>query len=239
MSRLWLTVPSAPWRGGSSATLDFLSEAVRAGWTFAYDIARGAYSLDDLVRWGGYLVLVAIVFTETGLLIGFFLPGDSLLITAGLVAATGALDIWWLNAVLIVAAIVGDSVGYAIGYRAGPRIFTREQSLLFRPSHVERTRQFYARHGAKTIVIARFVPIVRTFAPVVAGVGQMEYRRFLIYNVAGGVGWVTSMTWAGYLLGQTIPNIGEHIHVVVVIVIVLSLIPIAVELYKERRRRSA
>ena len=219
--------------------MEALSEIWRVVWAFGYDVVRGAYSLDDLIRWGGYLILIAIVFTETGLLIGFFLPGDSLLITAGLVAATGALDIWWLNLVLIVAAIVGDSVGYAIGFRAGPRIFTREQSLLFRPSHVERTRQFYARHGAKTIVIARFVPIVRTFAPVVAGVGQMEYRRFLIYNVAGGVGWVSSMTWAGYLLGQTIPNINDHIHLVVVIVILLSLIPIAVELYKERRRRSA
>ena len=233
------TAPSERSRGGSSAALDFLAEASSAAWRFLYDVARGAYSLDDLIRWGGYFVLVAIVFTETGLLVGFFLPGDSLLITAGLVAATGALDIWWLNAVLIVAAIAGDSVGYAIGYRAGPRLFTREQSFLFRPSHVERTRQFYARHGAKTIVIARFVPIIRTFAPVVAGVGQMEYRRFLIYNVAGGVGWVTSMTWAGYLLGQTIPNISDHIHVVVVVVIALSLIPIAVELYKERRRRSA
>lgn len=219
--------------------MEVLSEGVRAAWAIVYDIARGVYSLDDLVRWGGYVVLVAIVFTETGLLIGFFLPGDSLLITAGLVAATGVLDIWVLNALLIAAAVVGDSVGYAIGFRAGPRIFTRETSLLFRPSHVERTRQFYARYGAKTIVIARFVPIVRTFAPVVAGVGQMEYRRFLFYNVAGGVGWVTSMTWAGYLLGQAIPNIGDHIHVVVVIVIVLSLIPIAVELYRERRRRSA
>ena len=232
------TAPWARWRGGSSAALD-LSEAWNTAWRFIYDVARGAYSLDDLVRWGGYVLLTAIVFTETGLLIGFFLPGDSLLITAGLVAATGILNIWWLNALLIAAAIVGDSAGYAIGYRAGPRIFTREQSLLFRPSHVERTRQFYERHGAKTIVIARFVPIIRTFAPVVAGVGQMEYRRFLIYNVAGGVGWVTSMTWAGYLLGQTIPNIGDHIHIVVVIVIVLSLLPIAVELYKERRRRSA
>jgi membrane-associated protein len=219
--------------------LDVLSEALKATWAFAYEVARGVHSLDDLIRWGGYVMLVAIVFTETGLLIGFFLPGDSLLITAGLVAATGTLDIWWLNALLIVAAIAGDSVGYAIGYRAGPRLFTREQSLLFRPSHVERTRRFYERHGAKTIVIARFVPIVRTFAPVVAGVGQMEYRRFLIYNVAGGVGWVTSMTWAGYLLGQAIPNISDHIHLVVGIVIVLSLVPIAVELYKERRRRSA
>ncbi len=238
-SRQWPTVQSGRSRGGSSAALDSLPEASSAAARFLFDVARGAYSLDDLIRWGGYFALVVIVFTETGLLIGFFLPGDSLLITAGLVAATGLLDIWWLNGLLIVAAIAGDSVGYAIGSRVGPRLFTREESLLFRPSHVERTRRFYQRHGAKTIVIARFVPIIRTFAPVVAGVGQMEYRRFLIYNVAGGVGWVTSMTWAGYLLGQTIPNISEHIHVVVVIVIVLSLIPIAVELYKERRRRSA
>jgi membrane-associated protein len=206
---------------------------------FLLDLATGRYALDDLVRWGGYVVLVAIVFTETGLLVGFFLPGDSLLITAGLVAATGALNIWWLNLLLIVAAVVGDSVGYAIGWRIGPRLFRREKSLLFNPKHVERTRQFYARHGAKTIVIARFVPIVRTFAPVVAGVGQMEYRRFVAYNIIGGVGWVTSMTWAGYLLGRAIPNIGDHIHVVVAIVIVLSLIPIGLEILKERKRRSA
>jgi len=202
-------------------------------------LATGRHGLDDLIRWGGYVVLVAIVFTETGLLIGFFLPGDSLLITAGLVAASGHLNIWWLNVLLIVAAVVGDSVGYAIGWRAGPRLFTRPKSLLFNPKHIERTRTFYVRHGAKTIVIARFVPIVRTFAPVVAGVGQMEYRKFVFYNVAGGVAWVTSMTWAGYLLGQAIPNIADHLHVVVVIVIVLSLIPIVVELVRERRRRSA
>jgi membrane-associated protein len=205
----------------------------------ATGLATGRYALDDLVRWGGYAVLVAIVFTETGLLIGFFLPGDSLLITAGLVAATGHLNIWWLNLLLIAAAVVGDSVGYAIGWRAGPRLFTRPKSLLFNPRHIERTRAFYARHGSKTIVIARFVPIVRTFAPVVAGVGQMEYRRFVFYNVAGGAGWVTSMTWAGYLLGQAVPNIGDHLHVVVAIVILLSLIPIVVELVRERRRRSA
>jgi membrane-associated protein len=202
-------------------------------------LLSGRYALDDLVRWGGYVVLVTIVFVETGLLVGFFLPGDSLLITAGLVAATGALSIWWLNLLLILAAVIGDSVGYAIGWRIGPRLFTRPKSLLFNPRHVERTRAFYARHGAKTIVIARFVPIVRTFAPVVAGVGQMEYPRFLFYNVAGGVGWVTSMTWAGYLLGQTVPNINENIHILVVVVIVLSLIPIVVELVRERRRRSA
>jgi membrane-associated protein len=205
----------------------------------ATGLLTGRYALDDLVRWGGYAVLAAIVFTETGLLIGFFLPGDSLLITAGLVAATGHLNIWWLNVLLIVAAVTGDSVGYAIGWRAGPRLFTRPKSLVFNPRHVERTRAFYARHGSKTIVIARFVPIIRTFAPVVAGVGQMEYRRFVFYNVAGGVGWVTSMTWAGYLLGQAVPNIDDHIHLVVGIVILLSLIPIVVELVRERRRRSA
>ena len=205
---------------------------------FLSGVIGGAYSLDDLIRWGGYFVLFAIVFTETGLLIGFFLPGDSLLITAGLVAATGGLNIWWLNVILIVAAVTGDSVGYAIGVRLGPRLFTRPKSLLFNPRHIERTRAFYARHGSKTIVIARFVPIVRTVAPVVAGVGQMEYRRFVFYNVAGGVGWVTSMTWAGYALGRAIPNVADYVHVVVVVVVVLSVIPIVVELIRERRRRS-
>jgi membrane-associated protein len=205
---------------------------------FLSGVVGGAYSLDDLIRWGGYVVLFVIVFTETGLLIGFFLPGDSLLITAGLVAAAGGLNIWWLNVILIVAAVTGDSVGYAIGVRLGPRLFTRPKSLLFNPRHIERTRAFYARHGAKTIVIARFVPIVRTFAPVVAGVGQMEYRRFVFYNVAGGVGWVTSMTWAGYALGRAIPNVADYVHVIVVVVVILSVIPIVVELVRERRRRS-
>jgi len=206
---------------------------------FLLGVLTGAHSLDDLIRWGGYAVLVGIVFTETGLLVGFFLPGDSLLVTAGLVAAAGGLNVWWVNGLLIVAAVVGDSVGYAIGARLGPRLFTRERSLLFNPRHVERTRRFYERHGAKTIVIARFVPIIRTFAPVVAGVGQMRYRRFLVYNVAGGVGWVTSMTWTGYLLGRAIPNIADYIHIVVIVVIVVSVIPIVVEILRERRRRAA
>jgi membrane-associated protein len=204
---------------------------------FLTDLARGTYSPESLILWGGYGVLFAIVFAETGLLVGFFLPGDSLLVTAGLVAATTeSLSIWWLNVLLIIAAVAGDSVGYSIGRRIGPRLFTREKSLLFNPAHVERTRRFYARHGGKTIVIARFVPIVRTFAPTVAGVGQMEYRRFVFYNVAGGVGWVVSMTWAGYLLGQ-FPVVRSYIHVVIAIVIVLSLIPIGVELLRERRRQ--
>lgn len=206
---------------------------------FILDLATGRYALDDLVRWGGYVVLLAIVFTETGLLIGFFLPGDSLLITAGLVAATGALNIWWLNGLLMVAAIVGDSVGYAIGFRTGPRIFTREDSFLWNRRHLIRTREFYERYGGKTIVLARFIPIIRTFAPVVAGIGQMNYRRFLFYNVFGGIGWVASMTWAGYLLGQAIPNIHQHVHVVVAVVVVLSVLPLVSEVIKARKRRRA
>ena len=203
---------------------------------FLYEILTGAYSLDALIQWGGYILLVAIVFTETGLLVGLFLPGDSLLITAGLLAGAGILNIWWLNGLLIAAAIVGDSTGYAIGARLGPRIFTREKSLLFNPKHVERTQRFYEKYGPKTIVIARFVPIIRTFAPVLAGVGAMRYRRFLTYNVVGGIGWVASMTGAGYVLGQTVPNISKHMHVLVIVIIVLSCVPIAVEIYRERRK---
>jgi len=200
-----------------------------------HGILSGAYTLDQLIQWGGYLLLVGIVFTETGLLVGFFLPGDSLLITAGLLAGMGSLNIWWLNGLVIAAAILGDSTGYAIGVRLGPRIFTRPKSMLFNPKHVQRTQRFYEKYGAKTIVIARFVPIVRTFAPVLAGVGSMRYRRFLTYNVVGGIGWVVSMTLAGYLLGQTVPNISKHIHELVIVIIVLSVIPIAVEVYRERR----
>jgi membrane-associated protein len=205
---------------------------------FLVSILTGHYSLDALIQWGGYVLLVAIVFAETGLLIGCFLPGDSLLITAGLLAAAGHLNIWWINVLLMAAAIVGDSVGYAIGARLGPHIFTREKSLLFNPKHVLRTRQFYEKYGPKTIVIARFVPIIRTFAPVLAGVGMMNYRRFLTYNVLGGIGWVASMSWAGYLLGHAVPNISKHMHIVVIVIIVLSCIPIAVEVYRERRKAS-
>jgi len=205
---------------------------------FLLDLLTGRYALDDVIRWGGYAVLVAIVFVETGLFIGFFLPGDSLLITAGLVAAAGVLDLRWLIILLSAAAVIGDQVGYAIGYRIGPVLFTRPKSLLFNPKHLERTRDFYARHGVKTIVIARFVPIIRTFAPVVAGIGRMEYRTFVFYNVAGGLGWVISMTSAGYLLGRAIPNIGSYVHLVVAIVIVLSVLPIVFEVVRERKRRS-
>jgi membrane-associated protein len=175
-----------------------------------------------------------IVFVETGLLIGFFLPGDSLLVTAGLFAARGDLDLFALNVTLSLAAILGDTVGYNIGARAGPKIFTRDNSLLFNRKHLITTKEFYDRHGGFTIVIARFVPIIRTFAPVVAGVGAMQYRRFLSYNVFGGIGWVAATTCGGYFLGQMVPNIHEHIHVVIAVVIAVSLLPAVIKFAQER-----
>ena len=197
------------------------------------------YRFDELIRWGGYFVLVIIVFAETGLLAGFFLPGDSLLVTAGLLAAVdGVVNIWVLNLLLSVAAVSGDSFGYWIGYHVGPRLFNREDSLFFHKDHLLRTKHFYDKYGAKTIVIARFVPIVRTFAPTVAGVGRMDYRRFLAYNVLGGVSWVMSMTLAGFFLGNSIPNIEKQIHWVILIVIVLSFIPIIREIWISRREKA-
>ena len=185
------------------------------------------YRFDELIRWGGYFVLVLIVFAETGLLAGFFLPGDSLLVTAGLLSAVeGTLNIWFLNLLLSAVAIAGDTTGYWIGHHLGPKIFSREDSFFFHKNHLLRTQKFYEKYGAKTIVIARFVPIVRTFAPTVAGVGKMRYGKFLSYNIFGGIGWVLLMTLAGYFLGRSIPNIEKQIHWVILIVIILSFIPI-------------
>jgi membrane-associated protein len=201
------------------------------------DFLTRLYRFDELIRWGGYLVLVAIVFAETGLLVGFFLPGDSLLVTAGLVAAAGELQIGWLILLLSAAAIAGDSTGYAIGYHVGSRLFRRKESLFFRQEYVTKTQRFYEKYGAKTIVIARFVPIIRTFAPTMAGVGKMAYRTFVTFNILGGMGWVTSMTLAGFWLGASIPNIERHLHWVIGIVILLSLMPILREWLHYRRRR--
>ena len=196
------------------------------------------HNLSDLIHWGGYIALVVIVFSETGLLVGFFLPGDSLLVTAGLLAAVdGTLDIRFLNLLLCTAAVLGDSVGYAIGYHVGPRIFNRENSFVFHKNHVIRAQKFYEKYGPKTIVLARFVPIVRTFAPTVAGVGKMDYKKFITYNVFGGIGWVLSMTLTGYFLGRSIPNIEKKVHWVALIVIFLSLIPIAREWWIAKKEK--
>jgi membrane-associated protein len=186
---------------------------------------RTIYNVPELIRIGGMAGLIAIVFAETGLMVGFFLPGDSLLVTAGLFAARGDLDITWLNVSLILAAIVGDATGYWIGYRAGKALYNRPNSFFFRRDHLLRTHEFYEKHGGKTIIIARFMPIVRTFAPVVAGAAYMTYRRFAAYNVIGGILWVTSMTFTGYFLAQLIPDAEKNLHLIVAVVIFLSLLP--------------
>jgi membrane-associated protein len=182
-------------------------------------------NLEELIRWGGYIVLVVIVFSETGLFFGFFLPGDSLLVTAGLFAGKGDLDIFVLFAILATAAIVGDATGFEIGRLSGRRIFARDDSRFFKKRHLVRTQQFYERHGGKTIILARFVPIVRTFAPLVAGVAGMTYRRFALFNITGAVLWVGSMLGIGYVLGRTIPNIEKYLHFVIAGVIFLSILP--------------
>lgn len=195
------------------------------------------YQFDELIRVGGYVAITAIVFAETGLLVGFFLPGDSLLVAAGLVAAgEGTINVWVLILCLSVAAVAGDSTGYAIGYHLGPRIFAREDSRWFHRNHILRTQRFYEKYGAKTIVLARFVPIVRTFAPTVAGVGKMRYRTFLTFNVLGGIGWVLSMTLTGYFLGRSVPDIGRYLHWIIGTVILLSVLPLLREWWLARRR---
>ncbi len=186
---------------------------------------RRIYNVPELIRMGGLIGLVAVVFAETGLMVGFFLPGDSLLVTAGLFAAKGDLNIVWLNLAVMAAAIAGDATGYWIGRRAGQALYRRPNSFFFRKQHLVKTHEFYEKHGGKTIVIARFIPIIRTFAPVVAGAAEMGYRQFATYNIVGGIGWVASMTLTGYFLGRAIPDIDKHIHIVVAIVIFLSLLP--------------
>ncbi|OQY67971.1 MAG: hypothetical protein B6D46_04665 [Polyangiaceae bacterium UTPRO1] len=203
------------------------------------NLLHQVYDVEGIIRWGGMAMLIGIVFAETGLLIGFFLPGDSLLVTAGVFAAAGHLDIWTLLTAVSAAAVIGDQVGYYIGARTGPRIFAREDSLLFKRAHLMRAHAFYERHGGKTIILARFVPIVRTFAPVVAGVAEMEYRKFVTYNVVGGILWVWSMALLGYSLGRVIPDIDRQIHIVIGVVIVLSLLPGAFEIWRARRESAA
>jgi membrane-associated protein len=192
-----------------------------------------------LVAWGGYVGLTVIIFAETGLLVGFFLPGDSLLVTAGLLASQTQLvdlNVYWLGTLLSVASILGNTVGYYIGRVTGEHLFTRENSLLFNRKHLERAHAFYERHGGKTIVLARFMPIVRTFVPVVAGMGQMQYRRYTVYNVIGGLAWIWSMLFVGYFLGRYIPGIGDHIELVILVVIFLSFLPGVIAWLRSRGR---
>jgi membrane-associated protein len=176
-----------------------------------------------------------IVFAETGLLIGFFLPGDSLLVTAGFVSATfpDVLTLWEVIVALCIAAIVGDSTGYYIGKKAGQALYNRPQSRFFRRDHLLKTKAFYEKYGGITIVLARFIPFARTFAPVVAGIGDMEYRRFLSFNIFGGIGWVVAMSLLGYLFGN-IPFVQKHIEKAIVLVIILSVLPVIIHVWKSK-----
>jgi len=195
----------------------------------------------ELVRWGGYVGLTSIIFAETGLLIGFFLPGDSLLVTAGLLASQPqfGLNVWLLGGLLTVASILGNAVGYAIGRASGPRLFKREESLFFKPRYLRQAHEFYERHGGKTVIIARFMPIVRTFVPVVAGAAAMDYGKYTYYNVVGGVLWIWSLLLIGYFLGRYIPGIDRHIEKLIIVVVALSLMPALVAWVKAKRRQRA
>lgn len=191
-------------------------------------------NLEELIKWGGLTVLIIIVFAETGLLVGFFLPGDSLLITAGLIAAQGYLDIYVLNISLIIAAIVGDQVGYWFGKKTGPKIFNREKSIFFAKDHLVKAKHFYEKYGGRAIIYARFVPFARTFAPIVAGVGDMSYKKFVSYNIFGGILWVTSMTLLGYFFGN-IPFVKKNFEYVIIGVIILSLVPVVIGYLSHRK----
>ncbi|MDN3510044.1 MAG: DedA family protein [Candidatus Jettenia sp. CY-1] len=183
-----------------------------------------------------HVLLFLIVFAETGFVATPFLPGDSLLFAAGAIAATGALHVYALIAILAVAAILGDTVNYWIGYYIGPKIFKKQKSLFFNPEYLERTYRFFEKHGGKTIVIARFIPIIRTFAPFIAGIGRMSYLRFALYNILGAVFWVPAFIYAGYFLGN-IHFIKQHFSLMIIVIIVISLIPAILEYFKHRQTK--
>ncbi len=195
------------------------------------------FDVAQLIQAGGILLIAAIVFAESGLLVGFFLPGDSLLFGAGLAASQGRFSLLALILAVIAAAIIGDNVGYSIGRRAGPRLFRRKDSLFFRQEYLEQAEKFYKRHGGKTIILARFTPIVRTFAPVVAGASKMSRERFLLFNVVGGVIWGAGLPLLGYWIGGRIPHLDRHIETVMIGVVVASLGLALFHLLKDQETR--
>ena len=200
------------------------------------NLVHKIYNIPDLIGWGSYWVLFFIIFAETGLFVGFFLPGDSLLVAAGLFAAAGKLNIWILVSLLSVAAIVGDSTGYWFGEKIGKNLFKKEKSHLFKPKYLLRAKAFYEKHGGKTIIFARFVPVIRTFAPIVAGATNMPYKKFFSFNVIGGILWVGLMTLLGYFIGSLVPDIDKHMGILIISVIVISLIPAIIEYIKEKKK---
>lgn len=195
------------------------------------------FDINAIIRAGGILIVAAIVFAESGLLVGFFLPGDTLLFGAGLLASQGEMHILVLIVAVVIAAVVGDNVGYSIGQRAGPRMFKKKDGILFRHEYIEKAEAFYEKHGGKTIILARFTPIVRTFAPVVAGVGNMSRRRFFVFNVIGAVLWAGSVIMLGYWLGNKIPHLDQYIEYVLLGVVVISLAAAFGHVLKDKENR--
>ncbi len=183
----------------------------------------------------GYLGITTIIFAESGLFIGFFLPGDSLLFAAGFLASQGVFNIWILALLCFTGAVVGDSVGYAFGNKVGRRLFHKQNSLLFHKDHLKRAEDFYEKHGKKTIIIARFIPLIRTFAPIVAGIGSMHYATFLAYNVIGGFLWAVGLTFTGFFLGNLVPDVDRYLLPIIGAIIVLSILPAIIHLFKGRR----
>jgi membrane-associated protein len=206
---------------------------------FLKHILARLYDVRSLVEWGGTLMVCVIVFIETGMFVGFFLPGDSLLVTAGVFAGAGQMKLAWLLSLVTLCAIAGDQVGYFIGWKAGPRLFKREDSRFFKKRHLDRAQKFYETYGGKTVIFARFIPIIRTFCPPVAGAARMKYARYLTYDIVGGIAWVWSMTLLGYTLGRTVPNIDKRIHYVIAAVVVVSLLPAIYQTWKARRGKRA
>ncbi len=190
--------------------------------------------LVELIKIVGYIGIFAIVFAESGLLVGFFLPGDSLLFTAGLLASQGYFDITWLVSLIFIGAVFGDNVGYAFGRSVGPKIFRREDSILFHKKNLVRARDFYKKYGPMTIVLARFMPVVRTFAPIVAGVGEMKYKTFMFYNIFGGFIWSFGLTLSGYYLVKIIPGVEKYVSWIIIGIIVISVLPPIWHILKER-----
>ena len=191
--------------------------------------------LKELIRSGGAPLICGIVFIETGFFVGFFLPGDSLLITAGIFAAADVIPLRWLLLPVMLCAIVGDQIGYWIGRSAGVALYKREDSFFFRRSHLQRAHDFYEKYGGRAVIFARFVPIVRTFCPPVAGAARMPYGRYVMFDIFGGIFWVGAMILGGYSLGRSVPNIGKYIHYVIAVVAVVSILPAVIGVLKSRK----
>lgn len=202
-------------------------------------LLHSIYDVEGIIRTGGPLLVCLIVFVETGFFVGFFLPGDSLLVTAGIFSAAKVISLPWILFPAMLCAIVGDQIGYWIGRAAGSALYRREESFFFRKRHLHRAHDFYETYGGKTVILARFIPIIRTFCPPVAGAAQMPYYRYLIYDIFGGTFWVGSMILGGYFLGRSIPNISQRIHYVIAIIIFLSLLPIITSVLRARRSASS